>query len=512
MQKLYNNIILEDNFAQKKCDFNNTPYLKNPPEIINVSVGRQLFVDDFLIEKTNLTPEYHKAKKFEGNPVLFPEMPWEIAQSPVACPKSGGVWYDEEDKIFKMWYEAGWLRNSCYATSKDGIHWQRPNLDLCEGTNKILTYEGYEDEKFSDGLSYLRPDSNSVIIDYDCDKSEKYKLFLRNPGTEYYGIVAVSGDGIHFEKFKETSLLCDRSTIFYNPFRKKWVYSIRANANYEDGSWERKRDYRECDNLLEGAKWEKDEAHEWMMCDENDLPNPYIGVKPQLYNVDCVGYESIMLGMFQIFYGPENAFCEKRGVPKITELIPMYSRDGYNFTRPSRESIIGASMYKGAWDRGYVQSVGGVTIINGDELWIYYIGFAGDEKFGGDRSWITNGIYRNGATGIAKLRRDGFVSMNGEGTLLTRKLQFFNKATMHVNAVGSVSAKILDGEGNVICQSSTFSGDSTNAQLVFENYDISKLNGMVFRIEFSVSGKLYSFGFADENGDFGGAHAGGIVE
>jgi len=27
-----------------------------------------------------------------------------------------------------------------------------------------------------------------------------------------------------------------------------------------------------------------------------------------------------------------------------------------------------------------------------------------------------------------------------------------------------------------------------------------------------VDGKLYSFGFADENGDFGGAHAAGVVE
>jgi hypothetical protein len=33
----------------------------------------------------------------------------------------------------------------------------------------------------------------------------------------------------------------------------------------------------------------------------------------------------------------------------------------------------------------------------------------------------------------------------------------------------------------------------------------------VIRIRFTVDGKLYSFGFADENGDFGGAHAAGIV-
>ena len=101
MEKLYNNIVLPDSFADNPSDAQNVPYLLNPPEVIDVTVGRQLFVDDFLIEETDLESEYHKAEKFEGNPVLKAEMPWEIEQSPVACPKSGGVWYDEEEKIFK---------------------------------------------------------------------------------------------------------------------------------------------------------------------------------------------------------------------------------------------------------------------------------------------------------------------------------------------------------------------------------------------------------------------------
>ena len=103
MEKLYNNIQLEDNFFELPSDAQNIPYLKNPPEIIDVSVGRQLFVDDFLIEKSSLKINYHKAEKFTGNPIFFPETPWENEVSPGAAPKSGGVWYDEEEKIFKMW-------------------------------------------------------------------------------------------------------------------------------------------------------------------------------------------------------------------------------------------------------------------------------------------------------------------------------------------------------------------------------------------------------------------------
>ena len=513
MEKLYNNIILPDNFADSPSNALDVPYLNSPPDIIDISVGRQLFVDSFLIEHTDLVPAYHNAVKFEGNPILSPETELEIAQSPVACPKSGGVWFDEDDKKFKMWYEAGWLRHMCYAESRDGIHWERPELDVRKGTNIILDYNGYDKDRYFENSTYLRPDSTTVFIDYNAPKTEKYKLFLRNPGGKSPGFVAVSADGIHFNDFRETGPLFDRSTIFYNPFRKKWVYSIRDcwPINDDPKKWFRARNYRECDNLLDGAAWSSDDVHKWMCCDELDKPNPYIGMPPQLYNVDCVGYESIMLGMFQIMYGPENCFCEAAGVPKITELIPMYSRDGYHFSRPCRESIINASMHKGAWDRGYVQSVGGVTVINGDELWIYYIGFGGDEKYAG-LHWSENGIYRNGATGIAKLRRDGFVSMDGNGTLLTRKMTMSGKSDVFINAVGTVSAEILDAEGTVMAVSDSFNGNSTKARLNFDKFVISSLNGQVFRIRFKVDGELYSFGFADRNGDFGGASAAGEVK
>lgn len=509
MEKLYNNIILDDDFAAAPSDPDRVPYLETPPEVIDVTVGRQLFVDDFLIENTDLTPEYHKAEKFDGNPVLKPEMPWEIEQSPVACPKSGGVFFDEEERIFKIWYEAGWLRHMCYATSRDGTNFDRPDLGVVEGTNIILPYEGYEPEKYHGGIDYLRPDSTTVFIDYDAEKSEKYKLFLRNPGGFAEGIAAVSSDGINFRDFRYSGIMGDRSTVFYNPLRRKWICSIRGVTG-EGRNVERIRKYHENDDYFEAVTYDYDELPIWLKADAKDIPHPDIGIAPQLYNVDAVGYESIMVGMFQSLLGPVNEDCMETGIPKFTELIPMYSRDGYNFSRPSREAIISSSFERGTWDRGYVQSVSGGIVIHGDELWIYYVGFAGDESHGGE-SWITNGMYRGGATGIAKLRRDGFVSMNGDGTLLTRKLVFSGKRSMHVNARGAVIAEILDEDGRLLARSEEFSGDSTNATLNFGDYNISDLNGRVFRIRFTVSGKLYSFGFADETGDFGGAHGAGVA-
>ena len=49
------------------------------------------------------------------------------------------------------------------------------------------------------------------------------------------------------------------------------------------------------------------------------------------------------------------------------------------------------------------------------------------------------------------------------------------------------------------------------AKVVFDHFDVSGLNNKVFKIKFTVDGELYSFGFTDKNGDFGGARAAGIV-
>jgi hypothetical protein len=39
---------------------------------------------------------------------------------------SDGVWYDPKERLFKMWYMGGLTRATCYATSKDGLRWDKP--------------------------------------------------------------------------------------------------------------------------------------------------------------------------------------------------------------------------------------------------------------------------------------------------------------------------------------------------------------------------------------------------
>ena len=61
------------------------PHLKNPPKAIPIDVGRQPFVDDFLIEGT-LQRTFHTAKKHEANPVFKPETKHELAAATLGEP------------------------------------------------------------------------------------------------------------------------------------------------------------------------------------------------------------------------------------------------------------------------------------------------------------------------------------------------------------------------------------------------------------------------------------------
>jgi len=80
-ETLYNGIILPDSWPPEIKQLTRepmcVPYLENPPDIIPIDVGRQLFVDDFLIEHTTLKRSYHRPEYHPENPILRPDKAWE---------------------------------------------------------------------------------------------------------------------------------------------------------------------------------------------------------------------------------------------------------------------------------------------------------------------------------------------------------------------------------------------------------------------------------------------------
>jgi len=514
---LYNGIRLAEEWPPKYMDPASfrpmpVPYLKNIPKVIPVHVGRQLLFDDFLIEKTDLQREFHQPKKYENNPVFKPETPLEDGYYGVktAAPKDGGVWWDPKDRKFKMWYEAGWMQDSAYAESRDGLTWERPIINKMEGNNRIL--------------SYLVSDSTTVFLDHFTDNpKERFKMFLRpsnTPGVRK-GFCMVSEDGINWSLPIQTGFCGDRSTIFYNPFRKKWIYSIRSDGSIGSTPIGRARYYHEHDDFLKGARWDHKKIVFWTGADELDEPDPDIGDAPQLYNLSAVGYESIMLGLHEIHLGPKNEICASIGSPKITELKISFSRDGFHWDRPSREAFIKAERKDGFWDKGYVQSVGGICNIIGDKLWFHYSGVAGNsQQLNAD--FYKNGMHYGCSMGVAVLRRDGFASMNAgskQGELLTRPVTFTGqylfvnvdcpKGTLRVEVL-DMDNKVIDGFNLRNCQ--PLAVDSTIQQVQWKkDSSLARLAGKEVRFRFILqNGKLYSFWISDsENGRSNGYLAAG---
>lgn len=241
---------------------------------------------------------------------------------------------------------------------------------------------------------------------------------------------------------------------------------------------------------------------------------------PHVYKIDAAPYESLMIGLFEILTGPPNQVVAAEGRPKETDLQVAFSRDGFHWSR-HRETFIGGTRKPGSWERGYISSCGGCCLVVGDELWFYYGAFEGDPS-NTREYYVWGGLYANGATGLAKLRRDGFASMNaddGGGALTTRPVKFCGKHLFANLAAteGELRVELLDRNNNTIAPFTPdnclpVTGDSASMRVAWKGVDdLSQLAGQPVRFRFQLkNGSLYAFWSSqDENGASNGYVAGG---
>jgi hypothetical protein len=458
------------------------PYLVNPPSVIPIDVGRQLFVDDFLIESSTLRRVFHRPNYHRSSPVLVPDRSWEkrdraaeqgkLPPNPAAMVFSDGVFFDPRSRLFKMWYMGGYAESTCLATSEDGIRWTKPNLDVVSGTNIV---------------DRRARDSNTVWLDLDeADPARRYKMAL-------YSRPALaplcSADGIHWRSAGRPVTTGDRSTMFFNPFRRGWVYSIRAGG--EVGGPPRHRLYWEQPRFGDD-RGNPEPACVWVGADKLDPPRADLHEAVQLYNLDCAAYESVLLGLFTMWRG-ESATREKPN-----DVCVGFSRDGFHWSRPDRRPFLPVSDEAGAWNRSNVQSAGGCCLVVGDELHFYVSGRAGRPNT------AEPGVC---ATGLATLRRDGFASMEAagseSGTLTTRPVKFTGEH-LFVNADargGQIGVEVLDEQGRGVspfteARSTLIRENGTRLAVRWDGGDrLSALRGRVVRFRFHVrgSGRLYAF-------------------
>lgn len=490
-EKLYNGIHLPVNFPPRTTPTQEarTPYyINNPPRVIPIDLGRQLFVDDFLIENTTLQRTQHQAVQ-RTNPLF------------VGSPISGGAWWDPKTKQFQMWYWDGISDAYSYSHSSNGIDFLQTNFPdvYIPNTNKVNRH------------------GDTVWLDLEePDPARRYKAFGVASGSgSNQGVVYVyySADGIHWGTRQDYGIrtISDRTTVFYNTFRKVWVNSDRGTASLPatakvaaDNS--RSRYYSESKDLLTWSPANPADTF-WTALDEDDPPYVGPGGEPrELYTLDAVAYESVMVGLFSWFHPGIGYRDHPKPGPILVELGVGFSRDGFSWVRPTRESgptkaFIPASNIDGTWNAYNTQSTGGGFLVVGDELWFYYS--ARDKRKPFDDISTYPGLTKF-YTGLATLRRDGFYSMDAglsQGTLTTRVLKFSgSRMFVNVNNLnGTLLVEALDENNNVIpgFEASNFipvHDNKTSLEVSWNGQSVGTLANRNVKFKFYLTnGSLYSF-------------------
>ena len=479
-------------------------------EPTGITSAVQLFVDDHLVDATDgLRRTVHQWQRHPANPVLEPDRPWEYGGNYLNA--YGSVIYDEAEKIFKTWY---WTMNAedsplptsntkvmCYATSRDGIRWEKPVLGLHEFSgskdNNIVLISRFEDKNSLPTLFTF----GAMKTPWDPDPARLYKAFFyeRPPGAKYIGPQdgawsAVSPDGLRWTKSDKPimSNMGDTVGFFYDSIHERYVcfgkrYTKRGRSRFQC----------ESDDFV---NWTKSRLI--LQSDDND-DQPC-----DFYNNTGFVWGEMCLGWLQVFY-KHNAPYKHR---LVLELI--YSRDGLNWKRmPGRKPALDVGA-DGSWDRTNQSAANGPPIIMGDRMYMYY---GGDIKYHGPRKGVDLGVTR-GKIGLGMLRRDGFVSMDATpsgGMLTTRPLLLTtdrvdgSPVEIHVNVKsdhGQCLVELLDETGKPIdgygkAEADAIVADTVDTTVTWNgDSDITRLLAQPIRLRFHLTNaRLYSFRIATKS-------------
>lgn len=468
--------------------------------------GKQLFIDNEIIEElSGARKVLNQPVKHPQNPLLRRDKPWEKdLSSPFGY---GTVVRDEHDGLYKIWYGI-WhdLKDAVgsigYATSPDGITWEKPVTDPKAGNNFAL-FEPKEPWAAGAG----------VIIDgREKNPERRFKmLYLAKPNgksSSLQSCVAYSADGVHWKPESQNPLI---------------PYSDTQIAPYWDARLERFVAYLRFGppNVRNISRIESEDFLRWSpkvtVVKKGPLDGPF---STELYTMAAMPYAGVYVGVLNTYHGEtiKPIPDDQPWMDRVdTQLV--FSRNGVTWQRVLKDGAIAAAQLRGErdwkeaakeatflpygefrkdWDWGQIYPHHPPLVV-GDEIRFYYTGMAG-------RHWHTyHKDTRDSGIGLATLRLDGFVSVNAElepGTLTTKPIAFFGD-TLVVNAnaaKGSISVEALDVDDKPIAGFSAaecipLTTDDVRHVVTWKGEaDCQLLQGRAIKLRFHLNkAKLYSF-------------------
>ncbi len=171
--------------------------------IANIGSRRELMIDNRLIDRQDNLQLRLNAPRDEG-PVLPFDKPWEGAFSAyVTVIHHEGTYQLYYRGLAKASPGVERMSRTCYAESRDGIHWSKPELGM-------IRIDG------STANNVILSDTSDTFTHNFCpfydlrpgvDPDQRYKAL---GGTEKSGLIAfVSADGIHWQRLREEPVITE---------------------------------------------------------------------------------------------------------------------------------------------------------------------------------------------------------------------------------------------------------------------------------------------------------------
>ena len=410
---------------------------------------KQLFLDDHAVESMDgVTRTLHQPEK--QGAVLRGDV--SAGQTGVQS-RSSPQW-NSDRQLWEWWYWAFYDepnatsdRMDYYAVSKDGIEWEKPSLGLYEGRTSADNNVSRDPTK--------RTVYHVLRDERDPDPGRRYKALFdvkdRWIGFSPDGFDWTLPDIAPVPSQDESHCVYDESTGRFLATVKQateWGRSVYLSTSEDFVDWTFPRlvfNTDEQDN--ENRKRRIREATE----DPNYLTPPVIGEPPadyiaQCYQMAVMPYEGLYVG-FPALYNPAGPDGEGNNTG-LNQVELTVSRDMLTWDRVAdRELFIGIDPWDGV-NYGTSQNLmSGCPHVRGEEIWVYYNALR-FRSYSHQHPELDPAFFEDGsALCLAKLRLDGFVSLDAAegGSVLTRPFRFTGTGlSVNVEARGELRAELVD--------------------------------------------------------------------
>ncbi len=496
---------------------------QDPQATIDIGTRRELFVDDFLIERLEGEAEQRLHHPVPREIALVHDAPWEGTGS-------GYHSVFRDGDLYRMYYKAWHLEVSqgkldtgrhplycCLAESDDGILWRKPELGLHEfqgsKANNIVMVSGtFGPLKVDAGHPAVFKDENP-----DAPPESRYKAILRSSGPS--GLIPhQSPDGIHWSPMTDKPILNGRGAFdsqnlaFWDPtigkYRAYWRIFTAGVTNEKTWKPAGHRAIRTAvsDDLIQ---WE-DEAD--LTYEDSPSEQLYTNQVKHYYRAPHIligfptryierGWSDSMEALPELEHRKLRSSSADRYGMALSEGLLMASRDGVHFKRWNEAFLRPGMERQGTWHYGQQYIAWHVVETKSslpgapNELSLY----AGENYWTGDSSEIRR----------YTLRLDGFVSLNAPmngGECVTKPLTFTGNR-LHLNfatsAAGTLRVELQQPDGTAIsgfslADCSQIFGDTVDRVATWKDGgDVGSLAGKPVRMRFELKdADLYSFWFA----------------